>query len=143
MLIWDNYMQHRNSGSHSPRKKSGQSDRPSNVASSDDACVSGPSDSVVSHVRIPFLCRKCSYGKILFLTFCLFFGQLAEEMVQDVCSDDPTRQLDATAKFRNLLAKKKPQWIDWVIECGVVPRFVQFLRGGHAMLQVSLEPFRV
>ena len=66
-------------------------------------------------------------------------------MVQDVFSDDPARQLDATAKFRNLLSKEKAQWIGWVIECDVVPRFVQFLQGGHAMLQVSLEfePFRV
>ena len=64
-------------------------------------------------------------------------------MAQDAFSDDPTRQLDATAKFRNLLSKEKTQWIDWVIECDVVPRFVQFLQGGHAVLQVSLEPFRL
>ena len=58
MLVWDNYMRQRNPGSHSPRKKSGQSDRPSNVESSDGVYVPGPSDSIVSHVRIPFLCRK-------------------------------------------------------------------------------------
>ena len=63
-------------------------------------------------------------------------------MVQDVFSDDLARQLDATAKFKKLLSKKT-QWIGWVIESNVVPRFVQFLQGGHVMLQVSLKPFRV
>ena len=115
MLVWDNYMRQRNLGSHS----------------------------IVSRVRIPFLCRKWSCGETLVLTFCLFFDQLTEEMVQDVFSDDPARQLDATAKFRNLLSKEKTQWIGWVVKCDVVPRFVQFLQGGQAMLQVSLEPFRV
>ena len=143
MLVWDNYMRQRNPGSHSPSKKSAQLDGPSSDVSSDDTCAPSPSDFIVSHVRIPFLCHKYSYGKILVLTCCLFLDQLAEEMVQDVFSDDPARQLDATAKFRNLLSKERTQWNDWVIECDVVPRFVQFLQGGHAMLQVSPEPFRV
>jgi hypothetical protein len=64
-------------------------------------------------------------------------------MVQGVFSDDPSRQLDATTKFRKLLSKEKNPPIEQVIECGVVPRFVQFLQGDHAMLQVSLLPFWV
>ena len=64
-------------------------------------------------------------------------------MVQGVFSDDAARQLDATTKFRKLLSKEKNPPIEQVIECNVVPRFVQFLQGEHAMLQVSLEPFWV
>ena len=55
------------------RKTSGQSDRSSSVVPSDDEHVHGPGDSIMSQVRILFLCCKWSHSEILVLTFDLFF----------------------------------------------------------------------
>jgi uncharacterized membrane protein YraQ (UPF0718 family) len=58
-------------------------------------------------------------------------------MIDGVLSDDPDRQLDATAKFRKLLSKEMNPPIEPVIECGVIPRFVEFLQKGRPILQVG------
>ncbi|KDN38320.1 putative SRP1-importin alpha, partial [Tilletiaria anomala UBC 951] len=65
-------------------------------------------------------------------------SQLNEQlpvMIEGVMSTDESAQLDATTKFRKLLSKEKNPPIEKVIACGVVPRFVEFLRSPHSMIQ--------
>lgn len=58
------------------------------------------------------------------------------KMVQGVFSDNVDHQVEATTKFRKLLSKERNPPIEKVIECGVVARFVEFLRSPHAIVQV-------
>jgi len=62
--------------------------------------------------------------------------QLADEMIQGVFSDDYDRQYEATTKFRKLLSKERNPPIEKVVECGVVLRFVEFLKSNRPLLQV-------
>lgn len=69
-------------------------------------------------------------------------GDTLPAMLQAVWSTDGEVQLDATTKFRKLLSKEKNPPIDRVIECGVVPRFVEFLNSSNTQLQVGYATTR-
>ncbi|ODQ68290.1 ARM repeat-containing protein [Nadsonia fulvescens var. elongata DSM 6958] len=56
-------------------------------------------------------------------------------MISNINSDSMELQLDSTTKFRKLLSKEKKPPIDQVIQCGVVPRFVQILSSPHPRVQ--------
>jgi importin subunit alpha-1 len=65
-------------------------------------------------------------------------SQLNEDlpaMCQGVFSDSIDQQIQATTKFRKLLSKERNPPIEKVIECGVVSRFVEFLRSPHTLVQ--------
>ncbi|KAK9765392.1 Importin subunit alpha-1 [Basidiobolus ranarum] len=65
-------------------------------------------------------------------------AQLQEQlpgMVQDLYSDNVEVALQACTKFRKLLSKETNPPIEEVIACGVVGRFVEFLRSPHSLLQ--------
>lgn len=59
------------------------------------------------------------------------------QMIQGVFSDNVDDQVQATTKFRKLLSKERNPPIEKVIECGVVARFVEFLRSPHTLVQVG------
>ncbi|KAK6543093.1 Importin alpha subunit (Karyopherin alpha subunit) (Serine-rich RNA polymerase I suppressor protein) [Orbilia ellipsospora] len=65
-------------------------------------------------------------------------SQLSEDlpsMITGVFSDSIDQQILATTKFRKLLSKERNPPIEKVIECGVVSRFVEFLRSPHTLVQ--------
>ncbi|CCG84791.1 protein of unknown function [Taphrina deformans PYCC 5710] len=57
------------------------------------------------------------------------------QMIQGVFSENVDEQVQATTKFRKLLSKERNPPIEKVIECGVVARFVEFLRSPHTLVQ--------
>lgn len=58
------------------------------------------------------------------------------QLAENVMSNDPGLQLQATTMFRKMLSIEKKPPIKAVIETGIVPRFVEFLsRGDNSALQ--------
>ncbi|KAJ3036290.1 Importin alpha subunit (Karyopherin alpha subunit) (Serine-rich RNA polymerase I suppressor protein) [Rhizophlyctis rosea] len=63
------------------------------------------------------------------------FQQDLPNLIQGVTSGNVEEQLRATARFRKLLSKERNPPIEEVIHCGVIPKFVEFLRSANHMLQ--------
>lgn len=59
-------------------------------------------------------------------------------MVDKVCSDDSTSQLEATVQFRKLLSDGKNSTVIKIIRADVLPRFAEFL-SRHGLPQLQLE----
>ena len=60
------------------------------------------------------------------------------KMVAGVFSENLEEQVSATTRFRKILSKERNPPIEKVIECGVIPRFVEFLSATDSTLQVEL-----
>lgn len=63
---------------------------------------------------------------------------ISREMIGDLYSMNDEEQLRSIQKFRKLLSKDPNPPIEDVIQAGIVPRFVDFLRNNaNSTLQVS------
>ena len=84
----------------------------------------------------PCLASRFARGTCLPRLTCSL-SQPNPELIQAVFLDDSARQLEATTKLRELLSNAHNPSRDHIIACGVVPRFLEFLTGPHAALQVG------
>ena len=65
-------------------------------------------------------------------------SSITQEMCQAIYNPDVAVQLSATQKFRKILSREPNPPIDEVIQCGIVPRFVEFL-GNNSNYTLQFE----
>ena len=65
-------------------------------------------------------------------------SQLVRQMIRSLLSDDDALRLEAASWFGKLLSSVTSAPIEPVVQCGFVPRFVQFLCEGDGGLQVHI-----
>ena len=112
-----------------------------NLAVSNDGSTAVRGSNLPIYISVLLLCEP-AIPTPLPLEPCLafprltcFLSQLNPEVIQALFLDDSARQLEATTRLRELYSNPNPP-INRIIACGVVSRYVEFLAGPHAALQV-------
>eukprot|EP00939_MAST-03C_sp_MAST-3C-sp1_P004981 g4981.t1 len=84
-----------------------------------------------SAMKISEIMRKMNSGAAKKDDISEEISSVLKLLCKKIVSDDPARQLEATTQFRKLLSIEKNPPIKEVIEVGVVPTFVEFLKASH------------
>lgn len=106
----------------------------------EDNSAFGNNQKQESSAPSPLLVRKTTLSGTKKLRNKYLNQVITDDMICDLYSMKEEKQLEATRKFRKLLSRDPNPPIEEVIQRGIVPRFVQFLKNKtNAALQVSVQ----